>query len=365
MRKVATSIFKSKGWLARTQRGAAILVAALLASACSTWLDREVVDRDLLQEWTGAAASMRTAAGFELVHVASASGLYRLSGGTLRHAGPQLQRTAPVGQWWTGYIGATGPDTIAAAADQFVLAAGDEVRFRWAGAESPVVPLRLEVRSNLSIEIEDVADGDPWLVFEEQNGSWTLAVTRSATARPSRRVQRVERSPSTYESGNLTFTAEELDSAESLQWIVFPPLAVGRLISRALGARLEAPKEINERVVDEYSVKADYAVPCRVPVAGASYRWKLILPKFDGGTVVDVTTPTTGRAAIDFRNYLALIDERIDLGQTGSLQVTDKATNKMVEQAVDLLRIRDATRAQATGMESAQGLKGDARQMGR
>jgi hypothetical protein len=359
MGKVAAGRIGSDGWWARTRRSTVVLVVASVLSACSTWMDREVVDRELPAEWAEAEASTRTPDGVELRYTAPSTGIYRLSGGALRHAGPQVQRNRPVGDWWTGHIGATGPATFEAATEQFVLAAGDEVHFRWAGAASPVVPLRLEVRRNVAVEIEDMADGAPQLVFEEVDGRWTLAVSQSAAARPSRRVQEVERSPSSYDTGAGTCTAEELDRTEALQWFLFAPAGVGRLISRALGARLEEPRDFLERVVDERSVEQEETVPCRVPVAGASFTWKLLLPKYEDGKVVDVTTATTGRATIDFRDYLAAIDERIDLGQSGRLQVTDQVTNTTTEQAVDLLRIRDAARASAGDKDGARGGEGD------
>jgi hypothetical protein len=345
MGNVAVNRCGSCGWWSRARRSSAALVAASLSSACSTWLDREFVDRDLQVDWAEVASSTRTAEGVELRYTAQSAGLFRLFGGELRHAGPQVQRNRLVGEWWRGFIGATGPETFDSATKQFVLTAGDEVRFRWAGAKDPAVPLRLEVRCNLTVAIEDSAADAPKLVFEEEDGRWTLAVSQSATARPLRRVQVVERYPSTYSTVQGTCSAEELDQAEALQWILFAPAGIGRLISRMLGSRLEEPKEFLERIVDERSVEQQETVPCRVPVAGATYSWKLFLPKFEDGKVVDVTTATTGRVAIDFRDYLAAIDERIDLGQSGRLQVIDLATNAITEQAVDLMRIRDAVRA--------------------
>jgi len=345
MDKVAARTTRPDAWSSRLWRGVAQIVVASSLGACSTWLDREVVARDLQADWVESGASVGKGAGYELSYTAKAPGLFRIAGGEIRHAGRGEERVASVGDWWIGHIGAGGRAVVDAAASQFALFEGDEVRFRWAGAAAPEQPLRLESRRNIDIAIEDRVSDANSVAFEEDRGRWTLAVSQAFRARSSGRVQEVERTPSSYNAGDRIVSAEELDRAEAAQWVLFAPAALGRLLSRALGVRMEEPDRYVEKVLDERRVELDEMVPCQMAVPGARYRWKLILPEYDSGAALEIVTTASGRVVIDFKDYLAVIDEKIDFGRVGRLQVIEVDTGRELEQTVDLVSIRDAARS--------------------
>jgi len=148
--------------------------------------------------------------------------------------------------------------------------------------------------------------------------------------------QHMVKRPVAYSLGNRSFSGKQLDQEQVLWWVMFPPVEIGRLLSRAMGSRLEKPMEFTEEVSDFTDVCLEERLAWDKPVEGVLCNWSL--SGFGDRMIIkgEVRTGPDGRARIPFESQVQRIATDIDLGRAGRLEVLDPISGLTEVVAVDL-----------------------------
>lgn len=297
-----------------------VLAALLSTGSCVTRMDSEHYDRMEPVAWSELARSGPVSNSGVLTHSFEELARYQVSGysGLARCSGSLgMKLVAP------GSLGET----------DFVAGPGDVLALRsTAVLEEGAIVLRRRSGEYLAV----VSEGELQLRAEGLDGEWWVSASKPCEAEVRNRKQHVVKKPVAYTWGSERFPSEQLDQEQFFWWVLFPPVEIGRLVSRALGSRLEKPVEYAEEVGDFTEVPLEERLAWDKPVEGVVCRWSLMGPSEDMKIEGELQTGPDGRARVPLEAHAQRIAADIDLGRIGRLEVVHPASGQSSVVAVDL-----------------------------
>lgn len=323
-------------------RHVAFVVAWLCISAlggCITYLDSrsEVVDSEIGDV---ESVSWKTGAGGDRERVSEwispRDGFYRVHGDGASNV-----------TWWSGRTQLSRQDP----AIWTPLRAGDRLR-----APDGASPLNLTIEAALDRSWRPAGRAERLVTVSEEEGGYSLDLSESIPIATTRRLVRRELVPDSYRIGGTSWSPDEVDRAQMISWILFPPLEVGRLLTRIFGGRLikepdwavvESPAGERELVGAEataiatfgsgtWKTSVDRLVQEAKLAAELTFSEANEIEKTISWDIVYSSSSNMIKLPSEFRE---VVESRLDFGRYGRLSITSRSGGGSVEETIDLIRL--------------------------
>ncbi len=304
------------------------LVGIALASlgGCVSWLDTESYERDVTANPEIVEAALANTRSMRLDHVVLRDGVYEIQ-----------CSSGSGGRSVDGMVGANRFGSDVRSGEKIVLHKDDAISLFLESPE-PGSHLRLVWHKGLSSEVVEEQDSTLDLVdlgpeIQVRRCSLTKHGLLSA-------VEQVQRAPTEYDVCGSNVSADAMDWWQILGWTIFPPIEIGRLVSRMFGGRLETPNRFEESVVGGSEVETHASVTTRHGKGGVKVRWELTWGT-TGRAEAEVDLPPDGLYRIPLEDHEASMRQNIDMDRIGKLVVKALDSNATAEQDIDIMKVTE------------------------
>ena len=308
-------------WAQSLLRKASVFSLVSLAG-CVSWLDSEAFDREVKAGTEVVASALVNTQLMRLDHLVQQDAVYEVQ------CSPGRSDAAIGGMAGASRFGVDFRD-----GDKVVLRKGVDVAL-FHESPDPDSHLRLVRHSHLSSEI--VEEQDP--ILDVVDAGYEIMVRRSALTKHQllSASERVRRTPTDYFAGGSQISAGSMDMWQVVWWAVFPPIEIGRLVSRAFGARLERPTNFTESVIDRSAVPTDKFVAIREGRGGVRIRW--VLTWGQAGRVEGaLDLAEEGLYRVPLEDHEGALRQDMDIHRYGKLVVTDEDSGAELVHTIDIM----------------------------